>query len=283
MEKELLSLDHMDLLQRRLRSITTCISEYSFPNLYLFRKNHEYRVLAGDDIFILGKTYDGLSFAMPTRDLRGSEPRALADIIKDHGALYPIPEEWLDSFPSDLFLADYHDNDSDYIHYIEKLISYKGKKLHGKKNLLNQFLNRYEHCALPLTDDLLGDALKVLEDWQASVNDAPEHTDYYQCREAIELYGTLSLCGGIYYVDGAPAGFIIGEELNDKVFALHFAKGNRAVKGLYQFMYSNFAGIMPSKYCCFNFEQDLGKESLRQAKSTYEPEHLVKKYRIILK
>jgi len=283
MTTEELSLRHKDLLHARLRGINTWISEYSFPNLYLFRKNHEYRVIKNDELLISGITYDGLKFIMPTRDPRGIDPQRVRDIIGEYGAMYPVPEEWLSAFPGDAYLHGYNDDDTDYVHELDKLVTYSGKKLHDKKNLMNQFLKLYRHSALPLTDDRLGDAMEILEAWQRDIPGGLEATDYYPCREAIENYNELVLCGGIYYVDDRPAGFIIGEELHEKVFALHFAKGIRGIKGLYQFMYSNFASIMPSKYCCFNFEQDMGKESLRQAKVTYEPEHMIKKYRISIK
>jgi hypothetical protein len=37
---------------------------------------------------------------------------------------------------------------------------------------------------------------------------------------------------------------------------------------------------MPSKYALFNFEQDLGLESLRQAKASYHPDKMAVKYRV---
>lgn len=277
-----LSLGHKDLLHARLRGINTWISEYSFPNLYLFRKNHRYRVIRDQELLISGITYDGVEYIMPTCDVRSMDARLLKDIVARFGCMYPVPEEWLEAFPEDTYRRSFSDSDTDYVHHLEKLKTYSGKRLHDKKNLLNQFMKKYRHEALPLTADRLPDAMTILEAWQRDVPEDPGGTDYHACREAIELYDELILCGGIYYVEDAPAGFIIGEELHDQVFALHFAKGIRGIKGLYQFMFSNFASIMPSKYCCFNFEQDMGKESLRQAKATYEPEHMIRKYRLTL-
>jgi len=90
------------------------------------------------------------------------------------------------------------------------------------------------------------------------------------------------LCGGIYYVEGEPAGFIIGEEINDTTFALHFAKGRRKFKGIYQYMYNQFANILPKKYTHVNFEQDMGNLALKIAKASYHPERMVRKYRVRL-
>jgi hypothetical protein len=61
---------------------------------------------------------------------------------------------------------------------------------------------------------------------------------------------------------------------------LHFAKGNRKFKGVYQYMFNQFARILPGKYQYMNFEQDLGKLALRIAKSSYHPDQILEKYRL---
>ena len=134
--------------------------------------------------------------------------------------------------------------------------------------------------ARPLTQYLMNDALGILDVWQEDVGEEKATTDYFPCREALERYDELVLCGGIYYVEGEPAGFVIGEEIRADMFALHFAKGKRKFKGLYQYMYNHFAKILPKQYAFLNFEQDLGKLALRIAKSSYDPDRVLKKYRV---
>lgn len=280
MRIERLDYKHKDLLHEKLRGLNSDVSEYSFSNLYLFRETHQYKVVFDESIFISGITYNGQRHIMPTTDITSMDIDYIKKILKNYDILYPIPEEWTSIFNKESFECSFEDSDSDYIHHIKKLESYSGKKLHQKRNLLNQFLNLYSSKAFPLAGERLNDAALILESWMNELEINSGETDYEQCLEAIKLYDELILCGGIYYADNEPAGFIIGEEINDTTFAIHFAKAKRKFKGIYQFMFNNFAKIMPDKYCCLNFEQDLGKESLRQAKSTYRPETMIKKYRI---
>jgi hypothetical protein len=91
------------------------------------------------------------------------------------------------------------------------------------------------------------------------------------------------LCGGIYYADGEPAGFVLGEEVNEETFVLHFAKGRTKFKGVYQYMFNTFAKILPPKYKYLNLEQDLDKENLRVFKSSYVPDAMIKKARVKLR
>ena len=58
------------------------------------------------------------------------------------------------------------------------------------------------------------------------------------------------------------------------------AKGKKKFKGMYQYMFNHFAGMLPKKYAFLNFEQDMGKLALRIAKSSYHPDQVIKKYRV---
>ena len=280
--REKLGFHHREALYNKLKKIPIHLSEYSFANLYLFREAHNYEVLKMDDVFITGITYDGMPYIMPTTDIRNIDSGMLYKLIDEFGAMFPVPEEWLSFFDTGKYEMTYNDGDTDYIYTLDTMREYAGKKLHNKRNLLYQFQRLYFHEAFPLTPERLGDARNVLASWQEESGSAEHETDYRACAEALDLFTELELCGGMYYAEGEPAGFILGEDLSDNIFAFHFAKGKRKFKGLYQFMYNSFAKIMPEQFCCFNFEQDLGMESLRRSKSSYHPTSMLKKYRVTL-
>ena len=283
MQGEKVGLQHKELLYQRLRGLNVSLSEYSFANIYLFRGAHDYEVFADQEIFIKGRTYDGFTYLMPTVPIPAIDQEYLTERMNDVDFLFPIPEEWAKTLPDDAFAVTYQDGDMDYVYTVEKMSTYRGRRLHKKRNLLSQFMNQYKHEALPLTNDRLDHAQLILRDWQKTVDTAADQTDYYPCREALEKYETLVLCGGIYYADDEPAGFILGEELNEETFVLHFAKARTRFKGVYQYMYNNFAKVLPEKYRYLNLEQDLDKENLRIFKSSYVPDLLLRKARVRLK
>lgn len=283
MQRERLEFRHRDLLARRLRDIAEPLSEYSFANLYLFRDHHSYEVVLGDHVFVRGRTFGGRSYVMPTEHIDRMGTACIEEQLEEADFLFPIPETWLARFPDDRFDISFHSGDADYLYTVEKMRSLSGRKLHKKRNLLKQFTESYSHDALPLTNDRLGDARFVLDAWKDESGVDPVATDYGPCREALQLYDELVLCGGIYYADGEPAGFVLGEELNDETFVLHFAKARTGFKGVYQYLFNNFAKILPPKYKYLNLEQDLDKENLRVFKSSYVPEAMVRKARVALR
>lgn len=283
MQTEKLNLKHKEILYERLKNITAPLSEYTFPNLYLFRKNHDYDVMLDKEVFIKGRSYDGHAFLMPTTDVRTLGIAYLKELMRGVDFLFPIPEEWVPFFTPDEFEITYKEGDADYVYTVEKMSTYGGRKLHKKRNLLKQFLGAHAHDARPLTNDLLDEARFILKDWLVTTEMNEDETDYAACLEALDRYEELILCGGIYYADREPAGFVLGEELNEETFVLHFAKARTKFKGVYQYMFNNFAKILPPKYRYLNLEQDLDKENLRIFKSSYVPDLMLKKARVRLK
>ncbi len=77
--------------------------------------------------------------------------------------------------------------------------------------------------------------------------------------------------------------FIIGKELPFKMCVLHFAKGKRKFKGIFQYMFSHFANAHSNRFDFYNFEQDLGKTNFRKTKQSYCPDRIVDKHRVRLK
>ena len=280
MKREKLSLEHQKILNERLRDITVPLSEYCFSNLYLFRDVHDYHVITADDIYIQGTTYDGVRFLMPTRHPSKINLAGMAEQLSSVDCLFPIPEEWLLLFNEKGYVHNFSEGDSDYIYSKEKLSSYSGKKLHSKKNLLNQFMRKYDAEVVPISAENIPDAVYILDTWQDQLGQPPENTDYHACREGLELFDRLFLCGVIYYVEGKPAGFLMGEGITGDTFAIHFAKALTLYKGIYQYMYNHCAKALPDPFQYFNFEQDLGIQALRDAKKSYIPDITRNKYRL---
>lgn len=280
MRTEKIALEHKSLLHERLKRLNPDISEYSFPNLYLYRAVHDYEVVFDGEVFISGRSYDGHRYIMPTSDIKELDMSMLKALIGGYDFMYPVSEDALSLFDERVFKFEINENDSDYVYTIEKMRTYAGRKLHNKRNLLKLFTSSYRHKALPLINNRMGDAEFILNDWLSTSGQEAKGTDYYPCLEAIKLYDELIICGGIFYAEGEPAGFLIGEELNPETFVLHFAKGRTKFKGIYQYMFNKFAGVLPSIYKYINFEQDIGRAELRSSKSSYLPDIMVRKARV---
>lgn len=276
-----ISLEMRDEFYPSLNLLSDGISEFSFSNLYLFRNSYGYRVsrIPGKT-FVVEGTKKGQSFfyvpcALPDRE-------HLDDLMSRHDYLKNLSESQAELHRIELEQAGYcvtEDRDNfDYLYHRTDLAELSGKTYHKKRNLVNAFLNSYSYEQKPLSADNLADAIAILDDWRSAKG---EEGDYAAAREGLELHERLGMRGCVYYVEGQPAGWCLGEPLaKAKMFAVHFEKAKEGYKGIYQFINQAFAQALPPYFKSVNREQDLGEEGLRQAKMTYRPYGFVKKYRV---
>jgi len=267
-----------ELLHPAFQTLPEGISEFSFANIYLFRKTHNYRIskFSDDHYIILGNDGDTYFFMLP---FGLPDKETLESLFRNFHFMKAVSENQIRPLEA-MGYGVVEDRDNfDYLYSREELSSLAGRKFHKKKNLVNAFINQYSYEGKPLLADYIGDAPNVLEQWRAQSEDPG---DYEAAREALERAEELQLCGGIYYVEGEPAAFTLGEELaQGKSFVIHFEKALGQFKGIYQFVNQCFAAILPEKYDFINREQDLGNDGLRQAKLSYRPVGFVKKFRVV--
>jgi len=265
-----------------LNLIRDGISEFTFSNLFLFRHTYNYRVsrISGSTLVISGER-NGLRFfefpcGVPSRE-------HIDDLFRSHDYLKNLSETNTLKYRIELEQWGYEaveDRDNfDYLYLREDLAKLEGKDYHKKRNLVNAFINSYTYEEKPMTEDNVSDAFGILDGWRDAKG---FEGDYRAAHEALELFKRLSMRGSVYYVDGKPAGWVLGESLaKGRMFAVHFEKALDEYKGIYQFMNQAFAMALPRYYLHVNREQDLGDPGLRQAKMTYRPSGFVKKYKIL--
>ena len=281
---ETIDLKHYDCLTDRFHKMNLQISDYTFANIYLFRKTSNYEFLKKDcGLFVSGQNKQKQCYIMPLTDPHGCDIQTFKEILHEQKFFFPIPKEWLSYFPEDKFIISCDESESDYIYLTEKMAAFKGRQYVRHRNHLHQFLSLYITESKPISVNNFQDAMIILKEWQDSSKLAPDKTDFEQCSEALQKFSGLALWGTIYYIVGKPVGFIIGEALNNDTFCLHFAKASTKYHGIYEFMFNDTAKRLLSQYKYLNLEEDMGNKNLRRAKSSYGPEFLLKKYRISIR
>jgi len=275
-----LSLELKDSLHPRLSLTADGVSEFTFSGLYLFRNRYNYRVSRNgpNGGFIISGEQQGKKFFMTPCEAPDHD--VLESLFNSHDYWKNISETVLEASREQLekggITVSEDRNNFDYLYSRSELAELAGKKFHKKKNLVNQFLHTYTHDQRPLTRESVPLALEILEQWR---QDKGGDGDYFAAKEALELFDFLTLRGYLYFADGKPAAYCLGESVaKGKMFAIHFEKAIDHYKGIYQFMNQAFAAALPRFFIHLNREQDLGDEGLRQAKMTYRPSGFVKKY-----
>ncbi len=279
-----IDLSMRDELYPALNLIKDGISEFTFSNLYLFRSVYGYRIarLPGGSFVIEGSRYGKSFFYIPCCF---PEMDIFDELMAGHDYMKNMSESQSEAHRIELEQRGYvvtEDRDNfDYLYNRSDLAELAGRAYHKKRNLVNAFLNSYNYEQKPLVEGNTADALAVLREWRDAKG---EDGDFAASSEALELFEKLGMRGYVYYVDGQPAAWCLGEPLSKgKMFGIHFEKACDRFKGIYQFINQAFAQALPHHFKFINREQDLGDPGLRQAKMTYRPCGFVQKFRVTRK
>jgi len=271
-----LELADRPLLEPLFRELRDGLSELSFAGIYCFRSSHAYRIgRLADGTYILAGADKGVPFFICLFGLPRAD--ALPELFEQFSSMKLVTEAQADQLRQAGYQVTEDRDNFDYLYHRDDLATLHGRALQKKRNLVHAFEKTHTYEAYPLSIDRVGDALAVLDAWREGARD---QADYAPSREALEHASEFGLHGRLYYVEGKPAGYTLGEEARaGTMFVVHYEKTVPDMKGLYQVINMDFVRSLPQTVTLINREQDLGDPGLRQAKITYRPSDFVKKYR----
>jgi len=289
----LITMEDKPFFDRILLSEQPKTSELTFTNLFMWR--HCYRTVwrewNGVSLVILHEA-NSEPFGLPPAG-NGDKAAALEVLVSELRDLNVVPRiarvgaDFVRTFVDpDRYEVIEDPNNSDYVYLAQDLIHLPGNRFHRKKNHLNKFIKNYGFEYRELTSELVGSFLELQEAWCELKNCAQneglseEHGAIY---EALSNYKALGFKGGAIIINSKVEAFAIGEMLNSDTAVIHAEKANPDIPGIYVAINQQFCQAAWSKVKYVNREQDLGLESLKKAKHSYNPHHMVEKFVLIPK
>lgn len=278
-----LDLVDKSLLDGRFSVFQPRISEMTFAGLYLFRAAHDYRLtMVEDSLVVLGRGYSGEEYCMPP--LGGAVEAALDVLWGDGLELYGADEALAERCLKRGGVTAVEDRDSfDYLYLREELATLPGNRFHKKKNRISYFTARHEYQVALFSEQYRAGCRELLEVWRG-VNDGEGAStlgwELDAAAEALEKAELLALEGVVVTVAGEVKAFSLGERLNSETAVCHFEKADPFMEGAAQLVNKEFSRLLFTQCRFVNREQDMGDGGLRNAKLSYHPAELIKKFRI---
>lgn len=176
----------------------------------------------------------------------------------------------------------------DYLYSVEKLAELKGKKLHGKRNHINRFLEENDWRFEPLEKRHFPACQELLDMWMASCGEDEQDgifDEYVALQKAFRHFDELGLCGGVLFSGDTLVAFTIGEAISEDTFDVHFEKAMSLVQGAYPMINREFVRYIRDHFPSIrwiNREDDTGRLSLRKSKESYYPDRMVEKYTVVI-
>lgn len=173
----------------------------------------------------------------------------------------------------------------DYVYRRDDLVNLAGNKYRSKRNHINQLLRTYSYQYSDLAPDHIQDCIELQEKWcilRRCEDDMNLLGEWDAVKEILSSYESLDVQGGVVTIENKVMAFTIGQMLNDDTAVVHIEKADPEIPGLYPVINQQFCENNWKDVRFINREQDLGMPGLREAKLSYYPDHLVKKFRITL-
>lgn len=189
----------------------------------------------------------------------------------------PVPEVLLEDYAK-LGKATELQGWADYLYDAKEFIALQGKKYHGKRNHIKNFICSYEYSFQSIN----GDEREIIDFVSRLGQTADSCLSKYEVAATISAllcYDKLNLLSGVLRVEGNIAGITLGEICGDTLI-VHTERCDRNYDGVYEAIAHFFAEKYGKDAKYINREEDLGDEGLRRAKESWRPIALLKKYSV---
>jgi hypothetical protein len=263
------------------------ISEYTFTNLYVWRRTRHIKLSLLDRFLcIMAQGDDEKTYMMPPigdGDLCAVAEKMLA-FMEEQGhdpSFARVPEDTAQRLKECGYQIKKDRDNSDYVYLVDDLANLEGRKYDGKRNRIKKCITEYNPQYEVITPDIIQECLQLQTEWcdvrhcdlrpgLASENVAIK--EIFSHMEGLPVFGCAIM------IDDKIEAFSLGEKLNTDTAVVHFEKANPDMDGLYQVVNQWFCQREMKDYIYVNREQDLGIPGLRKAKKSYHPHHKVDKY-----
>ena len=261
--------------------------EYSYLNACMWQYVWQYEYAIYNDALVIRLDVDGKKiYNIPLGNI---EETVMKIEEFDSDAAFSSGEgealaEFLSKFGEKYNLTLMEEN-NEYIYKREDLANLSGKKYHQKRNHISAFTRKYNWRFEKLVENNISDALTVSNKWllEREDEDGELLEEYNAIEYALNNLSELEILGGILYVEDTPVAFTFGSALNEQVFDVNIEKALADYQGAYAVINNQFVINCLKNFEFINREDDLGISGLRQAKLSYRPHTVLKKYVITKK
>jgi uncharacterized protein len=299
-------LNDQPTLNRYLRPLAQPLSDYTFSQIFTWRNS--LRLLwreIDDHLCIFANGTGDLTLLIPPIATDLSTSGALADggvlrkafeLMDEYNASHGVPDRSRIEYVSEEFLARIDRSGlsaqpmgHDYIYDTQSMIDLPGGALKSKRQEKNRFMRDNQFTVESYSADRhLEPCLRLLNDWkihqdaqhldEANLSLIKRQKESRATELALRHAGELGLTGMVVYVEDTLRAFTFGEPLGSDQASIVIEKTDLAVKGLAQFIFSEFCRLHWSDKQTINAGDDWGLESLAWTKSSYRPVKLLQKF-----
>ncbi|MGL6114525.1 MAG: DUF2156 domain-containing protein [Cetobacterium sp.] len=284
MEWKNLSMDSKEVIDKYCKGKFQS-SDLNFTNFLVWSLSEEIKYREDEDILYVKGFLQGKEYYFPPFHVDGLKALrkinlAFKKILDQGGQIFFIPEEYKILLEDRFNFVENRDY-FDYIYLREDLETLAGRKYSKKKNKIAQFVKSYDYEYEKISQENIEEVKKFQEKWFENRKEDPMIVkENMGINLLLNNFDHLGIKGGLIRVGEEIVAYSLGEILNENTLLVHTEKALSDYKGSYQIINRLFVMNEGKKCFYINREDDSGIEGLREAKLTYFPNYLLKKYEI---
>lgn len=265
------------------------ICDLSFTNLFLwsFGENTEYEI--ENNVLTIRSFYKGKEYYfMPLPKEETTEnieemKRKINKLIDKKVPIHYFNEYWYEKLKDDFPCLKEKRDYEDYIYSFESLSTLKGRHYSKKKNRVANFKRNYDFVYESITKENIHEVIKFQKKWFDLYFDSNEEVLRNENTGILEIlnnWDKLNIKGGLLKVNNEVIAYTLGEKITQNTVLIHIEKALIDYVGSYQAINMFYLEKEWENIEYVNREDDFGDEGLREAKMSYKPLYLLKKYSI---
>ena len=196
----------------------------------------------GEEVYLTPLVKDKNNFEYAVNELHSFKAKKIVGVL-----------DWqVDAFKKLGYTVEYSKDNSEYLYDPEKMITLSGKKLHSKRNFINQFPEKYEFRSYNGSEEDFNAVWELFCKWchwrtdgdvkpckDNSWRKSPAMVEagYDLEADALEMmlkdHEKYKCFTDILIVKGKVAGFVSGEVMPNGVGVIYFEKGDVSYRGVY--------------------------------------------------
>ena len=295
-----IELSDQPVFQTHLRTLSRPLSDYTFSQIFTWRNSLRllWRLI-DDHLCVFANGAGDLTLLLPpiapaagddlTNQMMSRVVGRAFELMDDYNTQQHVSDRSRVEYVSEELLASLGTANlqaqpmgHDYVYDTQRMIDLAGGELKSKRQERGRFIrdNQFQ-VALYDADSHLNDCLSLLNRWKAQqdsshlaepgLNAMKRQSESLATELALRHAEELNLRGMVVHVAGQLSGFTFGETLGPDQASVVIEKTDLSIKGLAQFIFSEFCRTCWSDRPRINAGDDWGLESLAWTKASYRP------------
>lgn len=249
---------------------------HSFCTLILWKETLKLSIHLEEDFFVVKYETNGEnSYFFPCGN--DEKKRQFIDSMlgtKDFAMYYMAEEDkqFVEKYYNGRLQTEYDRGGCEYIFDRAGHVLLKGKTYAKIRYEQNHLLSSYEVRSIPMTPEMEGQVLEIIEEWEQEhqLHHAGED-DYEVAKSALKYFNEMQFIGNLVYVNDIPYAIAIGGEITEDTFGIQIAKTRSQIGGLMFYLLHKCFELIPARYLYINGDDDMNVEGIRIHKKKMKP------------